>query len=74
MDLLIDTSSEINIIKIDYLKGDLIVDKSKRILMRGINRELIIEKINILFTINKYKLELKYILECDEPVLTISEN
>lgn len=40
LELMINTGSDINIIKIDYL-SDLIVDETKRILIRGISQELI---------------------------------
>lgn len=39
--VLLDTGSDINIIKIDCLKGNLIIDETNRILIRGISNELI---------------------------------
>lgn len=41
LELLLDISSDIVIIKIDNLKGDSIVDETENILIRGLSQELI---------------------------------
>lgn len=69
--MLIDTGSEVNIIKIDKLRGELIVNEKEKVRLRGINEKTTetIGTINIPIEISNNEISVKFnLVEKDFPI------
>ncbi|KAF0693423.1 Peptidase A2 domain-containing protein, partial [Aphis craccivora] len=62
IDLLLDTGSEINLIKIDKLTGETLVNEKEKINLNGINDKIVttIGKITIILILNNNKIKTEF--------------